>query len=227
MQKKIFIIVSCVVLIAAAIVGGVFLIKTKDLQPETNSIAIEGTWHVYQKGQADFGQSYFVFADGKVTNYRDGSTTPSFESEYTLSGLLITIAKLEQDFSIEKKTDNVLLLYNQETEYLIVRAATNAHQSRQNYDMSDFSGKYSVSLHANNVFGEEIIDFNGSNFVCTRNGEEYLKTTFSVNNGILSLVTPNGAMELKICFNDVNSIRFVEKNAQGEYLAWELVLIEE
>ena len=63
MQKNIFIIVSCVVLVIAAIVGTVFLIKTDDLEPETAAIEIQGTWRVYQKGNNNPGYSYFIFDD--------------------------------------------------------------------------------------------------------------------------------------------------------------------
>lgn len=226
-QKSIFIIISCIVLLAAAIVGAIFLFNTKGLEPETDDIVVEGTWRVYQKGQADPGLNYFVFTDTKISNYRNGSTTPAFESEYTVNGTLMTIVAQATDYSIERKTENVLLLYNQDTEYLIVKSYSDDHLNQPNYNMADFTGNYSVNLHANNVFGEEYINFDGSNFICTRNGEEYLKTTFSVNNNTLSLVTGNGSMDLQICYNDGKVIRLVEKNAAGEFLAWELVAVEE
>lgn len=227
MQKNVFIIISCAVLIVAAIVGTVFLIRTQDLEPETAAIEIEGTWRVYQKGSDKPGYSYFVFDENKVTNYRDGSTTAAFESEYTLEGVLITITNLSQDFSIEKKTDDVLLLYNQATEYLIVRVKDNEHTALPTFSQSDFLGKYSVKLHGNTVYGEEFIEFSGINFLCTRNGAQYLNTTFTVADNKLSLVTGGGAMELDVVYNDGNTIRFVEKGADGNYLAWELVAVED
>ena len=227
MQKRIFIIVSCAVLLIALIVGAVFLIKTRNLTPESKEIDVSGTWRVYEKGLDNPGESYFVFADGTVRNFRDHSATASFESAYSIVGSIITIDKLGQDFSIERKTDGVLLLYNKEKEYLIVKTADNSHLSTESYSRSDFYGKYRVNLHANNVFGEEVITFDGDKFICVRNGQEFLNTTFSVNDGRLSLVTANGTMDLQICYNDVDTIRLVEKNSAGEYLAWELVLIEE
>ena len=227
MQKNIFIIVSCVVLVIAAIVGTVFLIETDDLEPETAAIEIQGTWRVYQKGNNNPGYSYFVFDDSKVVNYRDGSLTPAFESEYSLNGMLLGITNLAQDFSVEKKTDSILLLYNQTSEYLIVKVKDNEHTSIPSFSQSDFLGKYSVSLHGNNIFGEEYIEFSGMKFINTRNGSEYVNTTFTVSNNKLSIITAGGAMEFDIVYNDGDVIRFVENGSDGHYLGWELVRIGE
>ncbi len=230
MAKKIFIIAAVAVLIIAAVICTIFLIKTKDLEPEEKGISLEGTWRIFKTGNSEQGVEYFVFDGSSVKNYREGMAEPAFESAYSMNGIVVTVDKLSEDFSVEKKTDNVMLLYNQENEYLLVRARAENVTAAPTYTRSDFVGTYNVLLHANGVFGEEVITFDADQFVCTRNGETFLATTFTVENNVLKLVTPKGAMELKICYNDGDVIRLVETGTDERgriaYLAWEITLAE-
>ncbi|MBO5702002.1 MAG: hypothetical protein J6S71_06150 [Clostridia bacterium] len=227
MQKKVLIIIGVAVLLIAAIACSVFLISTADLEPESKGIEVEGTWRVLRKGSADPGSEYFVFDAAGVKDYRNGDPTPALESEYTLEGNIISIATLGQNYTIEKKSANVLLLYNESAEFLIIRCAANSQTATNSYSQADLNGKYKVELHANSIFGEEFIEFNGDKFVCVRNGETYLDTTYTINNNVISIVTPNGKTDFVICHLEGEEVRFAEISSDGSYLAWELVKVEE
>lgn len=227
MEKKLFIIISCTVLILATILCTVFLLNTRDLEPTTDEIVFNGTWRVFKDGNADGGLEYFVFTESQVMDYRNGSITPTINSKYTIDGKIITIESISQKFSIESKTENVRLLYNQDVTYLLVKCSDNDYLSQPVFTQADLVGKYDVILHGNNVFGEESITFDGDRFICTRSGQEYLNTTFAVNNNTLSLITANGVLNFHICYNQNGQIRLTEIAQNGSYLAWELVAIKE
>lgn len=222
MQKKLFIIISVALILIAAIVCTVFLIRTADLEPESKSIELEGEWRVFRKGSSDPGQEYFVFSDTKVTDYRDGNPTPALESEYTLEGNNINISALSQNYTIEKKTNSVMLLYNESSEFMIVKTTDGAHTANVSYSQADVQGEFNVLLHGNSIFGEELIEFNGDKFLCLRNNETILDTTYTINDNVISVVTPNGTLNFVICYAGDDGIRFAELASDGSFLAWEL-----
>ncbi len=230
MAKKIFIIVSAVVLTVAAIVCAIFLIKSQGIEPDMGEINIEGTWRIFKTGNADQGVEYFVIGSENIAKYDGSSTEPAFSSKYTKNGNMITVDLLGEDFSIEKKTDSVLLLYNSNSEYLLVCARDSERTAPVTYSRADFVGNYDVILHANGVYGEEVITFDGDKFICARDGAVYLSSTFTVENNKLSIITSGGAMVLDICYTDGNLVRLVERGTDERgrvtYLAWEIVLQE-
>ena len=219
MSKKVFIILSIVVLVAAAIACTVFLITTADLEPESRALSFDGCWRVFADGKADQGVEHFVFTDTQVKDYRDGTAKPYFESEYTVAGNVITIKQLGQDFSVEQKTDSIRLLYNQNSTYLIVKVADDAYTNTKTFTAADLAGDYTVALHGNNVAGNETISFTNDRFVCNRDGAVYLDTTFAVDNNVLTV----GPMRFYVCYADGNELRFVEIADGASYLGWSLV----
>ena len=216
MSKKVFIVLSVVLLSIAAIACTVFLIATQDLEPESRELTFDGSWRVFADGNADQQAEYFVFKDGQVKDYRQ-SDTPYFESNYTVSGSIIHIDKLQQDFSVEQKTDNVRLLYNQTSTYLIVKCSDGEPATAPVFTAAELQGNYTVNLHGNNVAGNETISFDGDRFICRRNGETYLDTTFTVENNVLMI----GTMKLHIC-SVGDTLLVVEAAADAKYLGWEM-----
>ena len=230
MAKKIFIIVSAVVLTVAAIVCAIFLIKSQGIEPDMGEISLEGTWRIFKTGNESQGVEYFVFDSETVAKYDGSNTEPAFSSDYIKNGNMITVALLGEDFSIEKKTDTVLLLYNSNSEYLLVAAKDSERTAPVTYSRADFVGNYDVLLHANGVYGEEVITFDGDKFICARDGATYLSSTFSVENNRLNIITSGGELVFDICYVDGNVMRFAEhstdERGRAAYLAWEIVLQE-
>ncbi len=168
-----------------------------------------------------------MFTETMVNDYRNGNPALALESGYTLEGTTIAIEALAQNFTIERKTPNVLLLYNDVSEFLIVKVAQDAHTANISYSQADINGKYEVVLHANSIYGDEVLEFKGDKFICTRNGELYMETTYTVNNNTVSLVTPNGTLDLIICYAADDGIRLAEYSSDGSYLAWEIKPLDE
>ena len=78
MAKKIFIIVSAVVLTVAAIVCAIFLIKSQGIEPDMGEISLEGTWRIFKTGNESQGVEYFVFDSETVAKYDGSNTEPAF-----------------------------------------------------------------------------------------------------------------------------------------------------
>ena len=222
MSKKIFIVASSALLVIAAIVCAVFLLNTRDLEPDDGEISFVGTWRVFAKGNADQPIEYFVFSETDVKDYRNNSTTHTFESPYTVSGTTITITNLAQDFTIESKTETTRLLYNSNVEYLIVKCDDNAHTANKVYNQSDLQGEYDVVLHANGLLANEKVIFNGDNFTCLREGNLFLEATYSLTNNVLAV----GPLKFYVCKASDGIIRLTQIAENAEYFSWEMTLVK-
>lgn len=159
-KKNIWIIVAASVVVAAVVGVVIFLIATRDVETNSNTDLLTGTWQViyqnpdmaseYTKEKCIDKNQYLVFKDGKVTIYSDGKTVHT--GDYTIDGNAIGLKDLDpklgfpEDLTIDKSgSKNYLKLTNAARGWEIIRRDVDIDNPAP-FDRASLQGKWDVTL---------------------------------------------------------------------------------
>lgn len=219
MKKKIFICCSVAILVVAAILCTIFLLKTKNLEATENRIDFIGTWRVFKEGEVGQVAEYYVIDEENVRDYYADSDSPRVSSKYTYEGDILTLNDLNISLKITIKSNNILQLFNQSGTYHMAKVKDKEYNEPSIYSVADFNGTYDVNLHADAKASDEYMIFENDSFSFYRNGELFLSSSFNVKDNILSI----SKLNFYICDNTGDKIVLSEITSDLKYYIWELV----
>lgn len=173
MKKKIALTVSGVVVIAAIAAMLVFVLTGKDdLKVELPNLI--GTWKVavsVNSGKAVLvDNDYMVFNDKSVSVYREGSVYA--ESSYTLDETLsLDLKDISRKYTLNKFTDNYIVLYESKDVYMELIRYANADMSECVIESSLITDRWDVAFRKSDVvIAEEYLVFDNGIMADYRNG---------------------------------------------------------
>lgn len=173
MKKTISLIVSGVVVIAAIAAMLVFVLTGKDdLKVELPNLI--GTWKVavsVNAGKAALvDNDYMVFNEKSVSAYREGSVYA--ESSYTLDETLtLDLKDISRKYTLNKFTDNYIVLYQSKDVYMELIRYANADMSECVIESSLISGRWYVAFRkSDTAIADEYLVFDNGIMTDYRNG---------------------------------------------------------
>ena len=232
MKKWIWVAIGSAVLVIGAVTFSIVLVNTRDVKG--SSFNIEGTWRFFEQGKTDQREEYYVFKNGKASNYFEGKLLSESAYEFSSSNSAFTEAQISfvdrhksYVFSRRPETNNVFTLYpDQTTSYTFVRTKEDEHLNPSTFTEEQFQNKtYDVVLHANSVKKEkEYIVFDQTSFTFYRDDEVFLAdhAEFHVNNNVFT----SPGFSFRVCHFDTKYVRLVQviiepTTTQVLYYPWE------
>lgn len=173
MKKTIVLTVSGVAAIAAIAAMLVFVLTGKDdLKAELPNLI--GTWKVVvgvNAGKAALvDNDYMVFSEKSVSAYREGSVY--VESGYTLDETLtLDLKDISRKYTLNKFTDNYIVLYESKDVYMELIRYANADMSECVIDSSLITDRWDVAFRKSDVvIADEYLVFDNGIMTDYRNG---------------------------------------------------------
>lgn len=161
MKKNILYVLCAVVIIALLTAMLVFIFSGDHDTYESKTVELSGTWElvaVVQNDQPIFIENEFmIFTDSNADNYKNKSKEPYISSAYEISdGTKLILSDISKEYIIDKKTDNIMRLYESKDKYMLLIRFPNADMSDVSINNSVIYGKWKVIYK--NAFDEQLFD---------------------------------------------------------------------
>lgn len=177
MKKKV-VYIACGAVILAALIGMlIFVFSGNDGEKtgEKDMVSLVGTWEVAAVVQNDVptfvDEEFMVFDENKASNYRSGDSEPFASSSYEISAdNKLILPDISRNYTIDKKTENYVRLYENADKYLLLVRYQNSDMSAVTVDKEILIGKWDVVYRAADEKFEEILEFSNDILNDYRNG---------------------------------------------------------
>lgn len=227
MKKKVVVIACGVVIVAAIAAMLIFAFGGKNDVPAV-TVNMEGTWKVVSyinNGNATIVDSeYMVFTADSVRDYRDGEAEPFVTSKYTIDkNLLLQLTDISRKYTVEKRTENHIRLYESNEIYMELIRYQNADMSELDVDTNILNGKWNVVYRntATVYAGEYLLFENGMISRYSAGASESVATSnFTWENGN-HLICEAWGKDMVLYPISKDTVILVEINTDVGYV-WEL-----
>lgn len=225
MKKKVLFTI-CGVVVIVAIVSMLIFVMTGKNDTIAKTINVEGTWkvavYVNNNSVSIVDNEYMVFDADTVRDFRDNTTVPFVTSAYTIdSNLLMELLDISRKYSIEKKTDNYIRLYESQDTYLELIKYQNSDMSMISVEDNILEGRWNIEYrNTSNVYAGDYMTFENGNVSQYKAGDSKPVATsdFSVRNG--HLIVEGWGKDMVIYPVSDDSIMMVELTTDNGFI-WE------
>ncbi len=146
MKKKTLLIIGGAIALIAVIVLAIFAFSGEKEEAAMN-INLEGTWKVavYNNGNMTIVDNEFMVFDEKTAkDYRGNNAEPFVSSNYTIDSNKLTLPDISKSYTIDRRTENYIRLYESQDTFLELIRYKNSDMSAIEVDPNLMSGKWDI-----------------------------------------------------------------------------------
>ena len=163
-KQKILCVSSALVVLVALVAALIFIFSGNDVQPQTESISLNGTWIVageYNNDVPTFADNqYMVFSDDSASVYKDDTEKPYAVSSYSIDvANQMVLTDISREYKVEKKTDHCYRLYETATKYMLLIKNGSDDLAETVVDASMLAGKWTVTMKGDQLNNGESLNF--------------------------------------------------------------------
>lgn len=150
MKKNLIYIICGVVVVALLAAMLIFIFSGDDSssQGENAAVNFEGTWEVAAVVQNEtptfVDKEFMVFTADKAESFKDGKTEAFASSAYEISANKLVLPDISREYIIDKKSDNIIRLYETTDKYLLLIKYPNSDMTDVEIKEDAIIGKWNV-----------------------------------------------------------------------------------
>lgn len=224
MKKRVLWITGGCLVVVAAIVLIIFAFGGKE-EPAPVTLQLDGTWKVavYNNGSATIvDNEYMVFDSETAKDYRDNEVYVS--SKYTIEGSELQLNDVSKKYTIEKKTDNYIRLYEDKSTYMELIRYQNSDMSPIPVTESLLDGKWNIIYrNTDKPYAGSYLTFENGTVGQYQSGSDNPAATSSYKITDNHLEVDGWGKEMAIYPLNDNTVIFVELSTDTGFI-WELKL---
>ncbi len=228
-KKTLYIVIAA----ASAIIISLMLVfafggdNSGHIPNSKEEISLEGTWQmavIMQNGIPTFLSGEFMVFDGNsAACYKGGGSAPVAQGEYTVSkDNILSLPSLSLEYVLDKKSDNYIRLYENESRYTVLLRHANEDMSSVSFERERLEGKWSVVYRYSDI-KNEVLEFTNGILNDYRGGESTPAMSSSFVWSESGIIAQDWNKELKLFPVSADRLLFVE--ADTGYV-WELERIK-
>ncbi len=223
-KQKILCAVSALIVLVALAAALIFVFSGDDVQPQTETISLNGTWIVVGEYNNDVpvfaDNQYMVFTGDSASVYKDDTDKPYAVSSYSIDAAnQMVLSDISREYKVEKKTEYCYRLYESSTKYMLLIKNCSDDLAETVVDASMLSGKWTVTMKGDQLNNGESLNFVNDTI-------EYFKTpgetpavtaSYTISDGnMISADSIN--LKMECFFVNEETMLFVEDGG----IVWEL-----
>lgn len=175
MKKRIFLVVTSILLAVAYIALGLFAYAQDAEEKPADVLPLDGAWRVVSYTKDNnvtlIPQEFMVFTDGKAADYRDSLDQPFVESPYTYEDGTLSLESLGRSYVVDRKGEHVLHLYTSPAEYMELAYYGSMENAALAFTPENLQGSWKIAYRRGlEQIGEESLSFDGAALSDFRNG---------------------------------------------------------
>ena len=223
-MKKNYIIIAVTAFVLCAVITLLGFVLFAPKGDDAAALDLSGTWMVaayFSAGTPTLPEKDFmVFTADSVTVHKNGEVTAG--SAYKLSGgTALKLTDLSKEYTIEKRTDNYIRAYENESSYIELIRYPKADMSAVSVDTSKLYGSWNVTYrNTAETITDEKLAFTAEQIDDYRNGstEPVASSNYTWKTDS-RLVAEKWGMEIQVIQLSDNTMLFIEIKSG---LVWEL-----